>query len=547
MRRMATGGWAVAVSRLGMWRIGFAAAMLALTAAIAGCGTSAAGGADAGGAPRRGGTLTFAVSSDAGCVDPQQVGSNDSIYPARQLVDSLTDQDPATGAIVPWLARSWQVGAGGRTFTFHLREGATFSDGSPVDAAAVKANFDKVPTLGARASLASGYLTGYQGSTVLDPRTVRVSFARPNAQFLQASSTFSLGLVAPASAARSADQRCAGIVGSGPFVLDRYVPNQSITLSRRAGYGWGSTLWKHRGEAYLDRLVFQIVPESGVRTGSLLSGQVDAISSVGPQDEDAITGAGARLQARSNPGVVFNLGLNNSRPILKDKAVRVAIAHAIDRPELVTTALTRESRPATSILASTTPYYTDLSADLSFDAGLAKSTLDGAGWTPGPDGIRVKDGQRLRLDIGWFANLATNKPVLELLQQQLKAVGVEVALHEYPIANIVQVQRSGDFDALWGNTTRADPDVLRTLYATGLVNAYRLAPGQLDAVLRGQGSAIDPAARRQQVATAQQLIVRQAYVIPVVELTTVLGVSATVHDLAFEASSRLQFHDTWTS
>jgi len=514
------------------------------------CGTSSAGhgGSSADRTPKSGGTLTFAVSSDAGCVDPQQVGSNDTIYSLRQVVDSLTDQDPKTGKIVPWLARSWKVSKDSRTFTFTLRPGATFSDGTPVDAAAVKADFDHVSSLGPLASLATGYLSGYQGTKVIDAQTAQVSFAQPNAQFLQATSTFSLGLVSTATLAKTPGQRCAeGVIGSGPFTLAKYVPNQSITLKRRAGYNWGSSLWTKPGEAYLNSIVFKVVPESGVRLGSLQSAQVDAISSVGPQDEAAIRTGNSRLQARPNPGVVFSLEVNNSRPLLKDKAVRQAISEAINRPEVVDTVLTKETKPATSILASTTPLYTNLGRELAFDLPAAKTALQSDGWIPGPDGIRQKAGQKLSLRVAWFANLATNKSVLELIQQELKSAGIDLVLNEYPIAKVVAIQQAGDFDLAWGNVTRADPDILRTLYSTRLSNYYRVPHTKLDPVLAGEAGSTDPAARGALVRQAQELIVGNFYAIPVVELTTVLGLSDDVHGLAFDASSRLQFHDTWKS
>lgn len=531
-----------------------AARRLVTTAAVAGsillataCG-SGGGTGDAGAGPARaGGTLNFAVGSYAGCVDPHQVASNDTIYALRQIVDSLTDQNPATGEIVPWLAQSWEVSPDARTFTFRLRPGATFSDGTPVDAAAVKATFDAVPTLGAKASLGISYLTGYQGTRVVDDLTAEVTFGQPNAQFLQATSTFSLGLVTPASAAKTPDQRCTdGIVGSGPFVLADYQANRSITLARRAGYQWGSSLWRKAGEAYLDKVVFTIVPEAGVRSGSLQSGQLDAIGSVGLADESALRATGTvDLQARANPGVVFNLGLNNSRAIVRDPAVRRALLVAIDRRQIAETIFPTGSKPATSILSHTTPFYTDLSAQLSFDPAKAAALLDGAGWRPGPDGIRTRDGAKLSLEVKWFANAATNRPTLELVQQQLKAVGVEVNLRELPIATLNQAQQAGDFDALWGNLTRADPDILRNHYSTELANVNRLAPSELDRVLAEQAATIDAGRRQDLVSQAQRLIVENAYVIPVVELTTELGVATRVHDLDFEASSRIQLHDTW--
>ncbi|MDT0483942.1 ABC transporter substrate-binding protein [Streptomyces doebereineriae] len=514
-----------------------------LTACSSGSGSSSS---NDGGQARPGGTLTFAVGSDAGCVDPQQVGSNDTIYSLRQVVDSLTDQDPKTGKIVPWLAKSWDISPDTKAFTFHLRSGVTFSDGTPLTAQVVKDNFDAVPKLGALGILAQGYLSGVESTTAVDPLTVRVKFKQPNAQFLQATSTFSLGIESSASAKKSPQQKCSqGIVGSGPFTLKSYVQNQSITLAKRAKYDWGSSLWTKKGEAYLDKVVFKVVPEAGVRTGSLQSGQVDAISSVGKADEAALKGGQVSLLGRANPGNVFNLGLNNSRPLLKDVKVRQAILFAIDRQQIVDAVFPTGTQPATSILAHTTPDYANLGSALAYDAAKAKSLLDSAGWKTGSDGIRTKNGTRLSLAVTWFANAATNQPALELIQQQLKAVGIDVALKERQISQLAATLQSGDFDAGWGNLTRADPDILRSQYSTRLANFYHLPASPLDSLLNQQAATTDAAKRKQLVDQAQQLIVKNAYIVPVVELQTQLGVAKKVHDLDFEASSRIQLHDTW--
>jgi peptide/nickel transport system substrate-binding protein len=497
------------------------------------------------GPPRPGGALRIAVSSDQGCVDPQQVSSNDTIYAARQLVDSLTDQNPATGQITPWLATSWRTNADATAYTFTLRGDVTFSDGSPLTAAVVKENFDKVAQLGPRAILAKGYLAGYTGATVTGPNELTVHFATPNAQFLQGTTTHSLGILAPASLALTDDQRCRQVLGSGPFVLGGYVQNQSITLTKRAGYRWGSPLWAHAGEAYLDRVEFRIVPESGVRTGSLQSGEVDAIGSIGQQDEQPLTAAGSQLLARANPGLPFGISFNQSKPIVSDPAVRKALSLAINRPEVVSAVFTSQTRPATGVLSSTTPDYADAGAQLGFDLNGARATLDADGWTPGPDGIRSKAGQRLSIGITFFANAATNQPALELIQQQVRLAGIDLRIVQQPIANLAQVQVGGDFEALWGNTTRADPDILRTAYWTGGANYYRLPPGPLDQLLTGQAAATDLARRAQLVAAAQQRMLADYDTVPVVELSTVLGVGPGAQGIRFDASSRITLSDAW--
>ncbi|MFF3588880.1 ABC transporter substrate-binding protein [Streptomyces sp. NPDC002387] len=521
-------------------------ALVTTSVVLTACGS---GGGDSGsgaGQPTSGGTLTFAVGSDAGCVDPQQVASNETIYSVRQIVDSLTDQDPKTGTIVPWLAKSWDVSSDATTFTFHLRSGVTFSDGSKLTAQVVKDNFDAVPKLGALGTLAEGYLSGVKSTTVVDPLTVKVTFSQPNAQFLQATSTHSLGIESSASVKRTPQQKCSdGVIGSGPFVLKQYVQNQSITLAKRTGYAWGSSRWSKKGEAYLDKLVFKVVPEAGVRAGSLQSGQVDAISSVGKANEAALKGGQVTLQRRANPGVVFGLGLNNSRPALKDTRVRQAIVSAVDRQQIADTVFPTGTQAATSVLAQTTPDYTSLASDLTSDAAKAKALLDLSGWKMGSDGIRTKDGKKLSLTVKWFPNASTNQPALELIQQQLKAVGVEVVLKQLQVTQFAPTLQSGDFDAVWGNVTRADPDILRSSFSTKLANFYHLPASSLDTALSEQAATVDAAKRRQLVTQAQQSLVQNAYYVPVVELQTQLGVAKKVHDVNFDASSRIQLHDTW--
>jgi peptide/nickel transport system substrate-binding protein len=289
------------------------------------------------------------------------------------------------------------------------------------------------------------------------------------------------------------------------------------------------------------------VPEAGVRSGSLQSGEVDAIGNIGPQDEAPLQAAGAQLLARPNPGVPFGVHFNNSRPLFADQAVRAAVSQAINRPEVVGAVFTSQTKPATGILASTTPGYADQQSLLGFDAAAAGRGLDAAGWTAGPDGIRAKDGRRLTFTVIWANNAASNKPALELIQQQLRAVGIEIALAERPIADFQTILQGGDFDAFWANVTRADPDILRAQFSTRGANLYRFPPGPVDDLLAQQAAAADPAARDALVADVQQQLVASYRVVPVAELTTVLAVGPDVHGVRYDASSRIHLFDAWKS
>lgn len=495
-----------------------------------------------------GGTLRFALGASPSGVDPQQVGSNVSIYIARQLADSLTDQDPATGEIVPWLATSWDVSDDLTTFTFHLRDDVTFSDGTPLTATTVKANLDALAgPLGASAPLAASYLGGYTETRVDDEHTVTVVFGAPNAQFLQATSTVSLAILSDATATADPAARLQGeVVGSGPFVLESYTQDQGAVITRRDGYAWASEVSQNQGEAYLDQIDFTVVPESGVRAGGLASDQFDAVGDVLPQDVAQVEGAGGSVLTRTNPGVTFVLQPNVTVAPLDDPDVRQALNVAIDRQQLVDTVLSDAFRPATSVLASTTPGYADLSDDLAFDAAKAEQLLDGAGWAKGTDGIREKDGAKLSVDVVYAPLFTGSQAVLELAQQQLRAVGVDLVLRQLTPADQQAVLTSGDYDTYYYNVTRADADILRTQFSSAGRNVNkRAADDVLDPLLDSQLATADPAARADLVAQAQQEIVGEALAIPLFELAQSIGVAGDVHGVAFDASSRLLFHDAW--
>nr|WP_216898151.1 ABC transporter substrate-binding protein [Nocardia alni] len=501
------------------------------------------------GPPRPGGTLRYGLSLAPTCSDPAQSATNQTLYVTRQIVDSLTDQNPATGAIVPWLAQSWEVSPDATTFTFHLRPGVTFSDGTPLTATSVQHNFDAiVHTLtGAKAPLAASYLAGYTGTAVPDPLTARVSFDHPDAQFLQAVSTPQLGILADATTAKPADQRCGGDdIGSGPFTYAAWRQGASASLVKRAGYTWGSAIFAHPGEAYLDRIDFTVIPESGVRTGSLSSGQLDAISDALPQDVPQIQASGGRVQFTSNPGVPFGIQPNLTRGPLRDPAVRAALLPAINRKELVDTVLGPQFRPAESPLASKTPGYLDQSSRLAYAPGTARQLLDRAGWAPGSDGIRAKDGARLSFGVLFSQNFAGNQAILELIQQQLRAVGVDIRLEPVTDAEYTVRQNNRDFDTCYYNSSRADGDILRTTFGLDGQNLNVRGPiPDLDQALTAELQTTDQAVRARLIGRAQQLILDNGLWIPTIELSQAIGVSNTLSDLKFEASARLQFHDTW--
>ena len=226
--------------------------------------------------------------------------------------------------------------------------------------------------------------------------------------------------------------------------------------------------------------------------------------------------------------------------------MRAAVQVAINRQELVDTVLSEAFKPATSVLASTTPGYVDLSDELAFDQDGAADALDDAGWALGADGIREKGGEKLSFDVVYAPLFTGSQAVLELTQQQLKAVGVDLQVRQQTPAEQQAALAAGDYDTYYYNVTRADGDILRTQFSSKFRNtSKRPADTVLDPLLDAQLAEADPAKRAEKLETAQRTILEDGYAIPLFELAQSIGVGADVHGLAFDASSRLLFHDTW--
>jgi peptide/nickel transport system substrate-binding protein len=535
---------------------------LALVVALSACST--AGAADSGqsptGDPVSGGTLDVAFFPDNAafaCVDPFQTYWIEHRTVIRNFADSLTDQDPETGELVPWLATDWEVADDGLSYTFDLRDDVTFSDGTAFTAESVKLAFDSGAATLEQLPTAYGavYLAGYDSTEVVDDDTVVVHFSTPNAAFLQGTSTTNLAILAASSYQATPEERCLGnVVGSGPFVLDSYSPGESTVLTKRDGYAWGSELRENTGEAYLDGITFTYVAEDSVRVGQLTSDAIDIAwprNPISENDTALIQSSGDTVVSRSLPGPANNYYPNVADgKILADERVRHALQQAIDRDSYASTIFGTEYPSVTSIYDTTTPAYQDHGDDLAYDADGAAELLDEAGWTLGDDGYRHKDGQKLTISTPVIAQFSAGD---QLIQDQLKAVGIDLELNVITQAQRSEVLAAGDYDLISTYYTRADPGVIQWIidarYAGSQAQAVNaLTPEQTTEVqaLLDQGTTtLDTTARAEVYAELQQYYLDHALAFPTFERVQTAGVSAAVHGFRFTSESFGDFAGTW--
>lgn len=422
------------------------------------------------GAGSRAATLRIAFNADnplLTSLDPFQVYWIEHRVVLRNVVESLTDQDPTTGKIIPWLAESWEAGADGASYLFKLREGVTFSNGEPLDAEAVKTAFDadKAFLAASPGAFGAAYLEGYDHAEVIDPHRIKIVLSKPNAGFLQATSTTTLAILAPESYKRSAKERSLGaIIGTGPFVLASYTPEVGLELVRRKGYGWASHAVDNGGEAYLDRIEVRYVPEASIRNGQFTLGETDILWPRDPFSEADIRvfkGKGAAIASRSLPGPAYNLYPNVAGGrLLGDPGLRKAVQKAIDRTSYARTVYSDDFPVVQGVLDVTTPYFKSEKEKLAYDPDGAARLLEATGWTLGKDRYRYKNGKRLSLlYVLWSKETAGDL----LLQDQLRKVGIELKLSFLVPGEMVTALSAGKYDLVGLYLTRGDPIVLQSV------------------------------------------------------------------------------------
>jgi peptide/nickel transport system substrate-binding protein len=402
-----------------------AALTAVVSAALAGCATYRHAPATGPlGPPVRGGTLTY---SDVSFVTDSMAANYSANNLMFQLVDRVVYVDAKTGAVSGWLASEFSRNSDATRYAFTIRDGVTFSDRTPLTAAVVKANFDQLGKGDPSKKMpAFADFVGYNHSEV-NGRVVTVFFDRPNANFYKVLSYSRCGIRSPSTLALDYQHqsRIENIVGSGPFVYQSQIPDQQVVLTRRPDYAWAPASWPNQGSAYLDKVVFRIIGEPGLRAGAVQSHQVDVARGIQPTDEPALKQGGLQVLAVAAPAETANLvGLRINDQVVSDVRVRRALQLGIDRQAVVDTVLSDSYRASDSVLGHDDPLFANVSADLGYQPQKAAALLDEAGWKPGSDGVREKDGKKLNLTLAASNQSVVFRPAFEFIESEWRELGV---------------------------------------------------------------------------------------------------------------------------
>ncbi|MFY9677037.1 ABC transporter substrate-binding protein [Glutamicibacter protophormiae] len=409
-------------------------AVLGLTlTACGGNSTTAApaeGAPAAAGDPVEGGTFTFAEVTPINNWQTQAARFYEKANVLNSVLDRLTYFDAESGKLVGWIAEDFKANNDQTEFTFTIRDGVTFSDGSALDAEAVKLNLDALGLGIKDAQVAPNVDFGaYKSAEVLGKNQVKVTLKRPDANFLRATSSVAAGLVSPKTLKldNAGQSAIAKIVGSGPFVFESEKPDEEVVFTSRDDYAWAPETAENQGDAYLDKLVIKYLPEVASRAGAAQSGQVDLVRGLQPVDEQVLAANGGQVFAAQGVDLTTNqAAVRIGSGKLEDVKVRQALQIGIDRQAIKDTVLSESYVVAGSVLNHKAPGFVDLSSEIAYNPEKSKQLLDEAGWKVGADGIREKDGEKLEITVATSNNSVVIKPAFELIEQQWRDLGVKL-------------------------------------------------------------------------------------------------------------------------
>jgi peptide/nickel transport system substrate-binding protein len=397
---------------------------------------------------------------------------------------------------VPDLAVDWRWD-GPLAVRFRLRGDATFSDGTPLVAADVRATYESILDP-ATASPKREDLAFLDAIETPDDRTVVFRMRAPFAPFLEAAT---IGVLPRSRLERGGRT----LVGAGPFRIASVRPGEEVRLLRRPG---------HRG---ISEIRFRVVPDDTVRTLELAKGVLDLVENAIEPDNVRWLETHSATCVRRIPGTTFQyLGINLQEPSLSDVRVRRAILRAIDRPALIDHLLGGTARVATGLLSPEQWGYEGDVAAYPFDPAAARRLLDEAGF-PDPDG----DGPRMRLRLSYkTSNLDSRRRMGEALQAMLDAVGIGLDVRSFEWGTFYEDIRRGDFQLYslaWVGIT--DPDFFFTLLHSTMTpprgsNRGGFGDAEIDRLVSLGRETTDPSMRRRIYSEVQKRVARDLPFLP---------------------------------
>ena len=348
------------------------------------------------------------------------------------------------------LAEDWTISEDGRVYTFNIRDGVLFSDGTPCDANAILANFNAILENRERHTWLE-MMNLLESVTAPDDDTIVIEMSEPYYPMLtELACIRPFAMISPECMIDGSTKNGVnGYIGTGPYVLTDFVTDEYAIFERNENY-WGEA-------PAIQKITVRVIPDNQTRIMALENGEIDLIFGKNMLDADAISqyvDSDRFTVGLSDPTSTRHIVLNTTHEILGDTAVRKALQHATNR-EAISQGIFYGLEPAADTLYAETVPYCDVDLEpYAYDTDEAARLLEEAGWTAGSDGIRTKDGKKLTLDLLYNSDSVTEKTIAEYLQSEYLKLGIAMTIHGEEEQSYRDNMKAGNFDMVfnicWG-------------------------------------------------------------------------------------------------
>ncbi|TQR19303.1 ABC transporter substrate-binding protein [Psychrobacillus vulpis] len=468
--------------------------------------------------------LIFGRGGDSVSLDPIAVTDGESFKVTQNVFETLLNFGEQDTTIHEGLATKWEPSEDGLTYTFTLREGVKFHDGTDFNAEAVVKNFerwasgseDKFPYY---ASMFGGFKDDeghvIESVTADGDYTVVFKLKRAQAPFLKNIAMSPFGIASPTAFESAGEKFGDSPVGTGPFKFVEWKRNDSITIEKFADY-WADGLPK------LDKIIFRSIPDNSARLNALLTGEIDLADGVNPADGKTVEGD-SNLQLFERPSMnVGYLGLTTTRPPFDNVKVRQAINYAIDKQSIIDAFFEGRAEIAKNPMPPSISGYNEDIPGYEYDPAKAKALLAEAGFA---------DGFEMEL---WAMPvprpyMPDGTKVAEVIQKNLEDIGVKAKIVSYEWATYLEKARNGEADAFMLGWTGDNGDADNFIYVLldqdniGSNNYTYYSNEDLHKILIEAQTEVDEDKRNELYKQAQEIIYKDAPWVPLAHSTPLLA------------------------
>jgi peptide/nickel transport system substrate-binding protein len=480
-------------------------------------------------AQETGGTVTIATSLEPDTLDIHKASGGGLL---RYVGATLVTKHPETSEYVPYLAESWTTSEDGLTWDFVLRQGVTFHDGTDFTAQDYVYTFERWFAEETASPTASTYSLITNVSAV-DDFTLRLELAAPFYPLLE---LLAQGFAQPLSqeaVEAAGDNYGQNPVGIGPFRFVEWVVGDRLVLESNSDYFWAPP-FLHEGAPYIETLTIRFVPEYTTMLAGMETVEIDMVSgtSINSRDIPALVDAGFEVNTIYSPGMLPYVLMNVSQPPFDDILVRQAFNYAVDKEAMIGFlggAAIPQYGPISVSVAGYWPGIDEIG--YTFDLEKARELMVEAGYTYNDDGMLEKDGQPFAMTMILIPDVA---PFAQMLQAMYAELGVTLELEQVDMGVLFGQVVSGQYQVGVGFYDFPEADVMYTFYHSSNLGGYNISQindAALDEILDRTRNETDGTLRQQAVNEAQQYIVEQAFVVPLITMEEYIPVSNRIEGI----------------